>query len=550
MKPKSKAEAMIFEVWKNRAPARAFSAGLEEYAGRVFVPSEENLSKMLTTLRKVKTQAAEELDLAYTRNLELGLLFEEPYQTPDEGLWAYFRHLVTEGPVPAHLITLTESIVSALDAAKERLSKEEWPAEVLISVCGKCDGLSKMVDTVKSESQDARLVAKLEALKKKVADYRSTFEVEGIEECDFEEIYPILQDIGGDVGRKDVYPQIMRDRYDFPESPEQFADNALGWLDEELPLLREVTEELADRYGCDSATETLEREVEERRAIRKSEVLGFVEDFRTNITPLMNERLVRITPNYETRLMETPPYLVTFIPTAAMSTFGELSSNPFNIFLVSTDEKRSPSSGSPMMFQTIVHEEFGHCVNYSNTATRFAANPRLIEGLHTTFSLAVSDGISFHRELESLMLLKDLVEKTSLSQAEEKFMSMVKKYDDFDTWVHEVEFEVYRWRIVRFLRAISDSRINMGKTTLADFVEWAHKKTGLRKKTIFNQIFIFQSMVGYAPVYSVVGQSLRRIQDSAREAGKDIVEFNTYASSLGFGPRQMWEGRLREWVAA
>ncbi|MCK4457257.1 MAG: hypothetical protein KAW39_05915, partial [Thermoplasmata archaeon] len=223
---------------------------------------------------------------------------------------------------------------------------------------------------------------------------------------------------------------------------------------------------------------------------------------------------------------------------------------PFNIFFVSTDEKRSPSTGSPMLFQTIVHEEFGHCVNYSNSTTRFAANPGLLEGLHTTFGLAVSDGISFNRELESLLLLKELVEKTPLSPAEERFMNMVRKYGDFDTWLLEVEFEVYKWRIVRFLRAISDSRINMGKTSLTDFVEWAHKRTGIMKKTIFNQIFIFQSMVGYAPVYSVVGQSLRRIQESVREAGKDIVDFNTYACSLGFAPRQMWERNLRDWISS
>jgi len=333
----------------------------------------------------------------------------------------------------------------------------------------------------------------------------------------------------------------MRDRYDFPESPDEFADNAMGWLEEELPHLKSVTEQLADSYGCDASTETVEKEVEERRAIKKSEILDFVNDFRKNITPLMEERLVRITPNYETRLMETPPYLISFIPTAAMSTFGELSDKPFNIFFVSTDEKRSPSTGSPMLFQTIVHEEFGHCVNYSNSTTRFAANPGLLEGLHTTFGLAVSDGISFNRELESLLLLKELVEKTPLSPAEERFMNMVRKYGDFDTWLLEVEFEVYKWRIVRFLRAISDSRINMGKTSLTDFVEWAHKKTGIMKKTIFNQIFIFQSMVGYAPVYSVVGQSLRRIQESVREAGKDMVDFNTYACSLGFAPRQVWE---------
>ncbi|MFQ6127862.1 MAG: hypothetical protein ACE5QW_03040 [Thermoplasmata archaeon] len=550
MKPKSEAEAAIFEVWKERTPARTFSAGLEEYAGRMFIPDQKDIDSLLSTIRKAKEKATDPVEEAFSRNLELWLLFEEPYQTPDEGLWAFFRHLVVEGVVPSHLISLAQSVARALEVARERYSKRDWPAEILISVCNKCSGLNRMIETITSQTTDKTLISKLEALKKRVDGYRATFDVEGVKEGDFAEIFPILKDLGGDVGRKDVYPQIMKDRYDFPETPEQFEELAMGWLDEELPILKELTEELADKYGCDPVSEIIEKESEQRRAIKKSEILDFVNGFRGNITDMMNERLVRITPNYETRLMETPPYLIHFIPTAAMSTFGELTSKPFNIFFVSTDEKRSPPSGSPMLFQIIVHEEFGHCVNYSNTATRFAANPGLMEGLHTTFSLAVSDGISFHRELESLNLLKELVEKSALSPAEKRFMSMVRKYEDFDTWLLEVEFEVYKWRIVRFLRAISDSRINMGRQSLVDFVEWAHKRTDLSKKTIFNQIFIFQSMVGYAPVYSVVGQSLRRIQGSAREAGKDIVDFNTYASSLGFGPRQIFEERLRDWIAS
>ncbi|MEE9488812.1 MAG: hypothetical protein V3V91_00025, partial [Thermoplasmata archaeon] len=322
MKPKSESEAAIFEAWKERAPARTYAAGLDEYAGRMWVPSQENIDDMVSSLRTAREKATDPIEEAFARNLEVGLLFEEPYQTPDEGLWAYFRHLIVEGCVPSHMISLTETIAESLDAARERLSREDWSAEVLISVCGKCMGLSKMIDTVMAETTDQTLTAKLQGLKKKADSYRAAFDVKGINECDFEEIFPILKDIGGDAGRKDVYPQIMRDRYDFPESPDEFAENAMGWLDEELPHLKAVTEQLADKYGCDASTETVEKEVEERRAIKKSEILGFVNDFRENITPLMEERLVRITPNYETRLMETPPYLISFIPTAAMSTFG------------------------------------------------------------------------------------------------------------------------------------------------------------------------------------------------------------------------------------
>jgi uncharacterized protein (DUF885 family) len=98
---------------------------------------------------------------------------------------------------------------------------------------------------------------------------------------------------------------------------------------------------------------------------------------------------------------------------------------------------------------------------------------------------------------------------------------------------------------VRFLRAIGDVRINLNRQSLTEFVEWASEKTGFPEKTIFDQIFIFQETPGYAPCYSIAGMALKEIQDEARKNGKDILEFNTKASSLGFPPRTVFEERLR-----
>ncbi|PJB21495.1 MAG: hypothetical protein CO114_05000, partial [Euryarchaeota archaeon CG_4_9_14_3_um_filter_38_12] len=74
----------------------------------------------------------------------------------------------------------------------------------------------------------------------------------------------------------------------------------------------------------------------------------------------------------------------------------------------------------------------------------------------------------------------------------------------------------------------------------------AHTHTGLSKKMVFNQIFIFQENPGYAPCYSIAGMSLKKLQDEARKNGKNILEFNTIASSMGFPPRTVFEERLKQ----
>ncbi len=113
-----------------------------------------------------------------------------------------------------------------------------------------------------------------------------------------------------------------------------------------------------------------------------------------------------------------------------------------------------------------------------------------------------------------------------------------------------MEFVVWEWRVLRDLRAIGDVRVNTGAQTLAEFIHWGHEETGLSRKLVYNQIVIFQAEVGYAPCYATGGNRIAEIQADAVGRGKDVVEFNTYASSLGFPPRAVFEGRLEEWASA
>ena len=261
----------------------------------------------------------------------------------------------------------------------------------------------------------------------------------------------------------------------------------------------------------------------------------------------MEKHIVRINPSYDTRVLETPHYLSSFIPTAAMMTFDTLTDKPFNLFFVTTDDRQSPPTSVPDIFQLVVHEEYGHCVNFSNSALSFAWNPNLIEKLASPLHYPISEGISFHRELESLILFEELAARPSenLSKEENELLGAMAMEADIKTVLLETWFVVLKWRVIRIMRAIGDVRINMNKQSLTEFVEWAAKKTGFGEKTIYDQIFIFQEMPGYAPCYSIAGMALKDIQEEAKRRGKDVLEFNTITSSLVFPPRTVFEDRLR-----
>jgi len=90
----------------------------------------------------------------------------------------------------------------------------------------------------------------------------------------------------------------------------------------------------------------------------------------------------------------------------------------------------------------------------------------------------------------------------------------------------------------------------MGKQTIAEFIKWGSKETGLSEKKIYDQTFFFLSTVGYAPCYSMAGEALRELQELAVKNGKTAIDFNTYASSLGFPGRTIFEEKLHKFATA
>jgi len=548
VKTDSEVETQFLNWYKEFDPASAYLDGMNECAGKFPIPSRKNLEEAKDKLKTIAKKATNQIQRDLFRSYLISLEFNEPYMVPSRAATAFFSHLVKEGIVPEHIQPLAVQVGEALDAYHKLLENQEWSVEIKILTCQTTGQLLGIVENILAQAKHETVKESLTTLRKQVQKFRKLYAVKGIKQGDFDEIYPIIKEQRGKVKHKKIYPRILADLWGYPETHEEIEEKGKHWLKKELPLLQKITRALAKSYRIKATVETVEKELSKRKGIPRQSALQFVKQTRSITRHVFEKNLIKITPEYDTRVVETPPYLVNLIPSAAMLPFDGLAGKPFNIFFITTDPHVSSSVNVPELIQSILHEEYGHAVNYSNSVTKFAANPTTFEIISSAVSTHISDGISFHRELEFAQLLRKLSKLERLSHDESELLRILKGNEDTETMILENEFIVQKWRIMRFLRAIFDVRINMEKEGVADFIEWAHKETGLSEKMIFYETWGFLETVGYAPCYSIAGNVIRRLQQKALKKGTNLIEFNTYVSSLGFPPRRIFEQRIKEFI--
>ena len=323
----------------------------------------------------------------------------------------------------------------------------------------------------------------------------------------------------------------------------------MSMLSKELPGFKREVGELASKLDVKPNAETVAHAISKKKALKPSRVVGYINGLKQHVSKLVNSNIVKINPRYRTRVVETPTYMSGILPSGGAMFFDFLSRRPFQIFLTTTDPRRAPETSPAELLNLLVHEEYGHCLHSSNSAFMFGAKPSLTEMLQSQAGNAVSEGVSFHRETEFLNYLNEMKQR-SRTRPERALVKFLAKYGGAEDVFEEYAFFTHLWRIVRFLRVIGDARINSDKQALMDFIDWANKETGLSKSMVYHQVFPAHqgNGPGYASTYAILGESVANIQQEALRNGKRLVDFNTYASSLGFPPRSVFEEKLRAYA--
>jgi hypothetical protein len=544
-------DAQILDFVKDVNPSAAYLMGFNDYAGKLFVASQKNVDSALRKVRALRSKARTELQRKLLDSMETQLLFDEPQPVLDDLVGTIFAHLVKEGVNDAHMLSLLDFAMRDVDACKKRYAKRDIPVAVKALTLYRLEGVLDILDTVKGQTKSSQVKEACEALKGKVTEYVKLFELEGWGKGEFPNAERVFREKGADLGRQRFYLTALKKGFDYAETPEQLEKSAISWIDEELPRFRKVTKTLAKQFGCDGAPEEVEAKINERNNLDPKKLVAVTLGIRKAVQKLVNEDLCGINPGYRTQVIETPSYLSGTIPTGAAQFFDTFTKRPFQYFFQTTDPKRDPDKSVAALLNLLVHEEYGHCVHHSNSAMGFVGRlpaSQLMPGAQT--GGPITEGLSFNREIEFFEVSKGLETKKRLTKTEKDYVKLLEKYGGLEQINLELEFMTRRWRIVRFLRVIGDVWVNTGKKSLIEFVDWAHKRTGVPRSSVYFQLFPAHQGIfpGYATNYAVAGQEIRSIEQKIKDPRKR-VKFSTYLCSIGFPPKSIYMKMLRQYAA-
>ena len=117
----------------------------------------------------------------------------------------------------------------------------DWPPIVRIRTYQNAAGvmgiLGSVEESLKEKDGSERAVELLQELLARLGPIKERFASPGIEEGDFTQVFPFLQENRDHVGREGIYPDILSKLYGFYETTGEIDSMASGWLEEELPLI-------------------------------------------------------------------------------------------------------------------------------------------------------------------------------------------------------------------------------------------------------------------------------------------------------------------------
>ncbi|MGQ0797120.1 MAG: hypothetical protein ACT4OI_04540 [Methanobacteriota archaeon] len=552
LRPRTRPERALFALWRQLRPDDAFAQGIDASAGRLAVLTPRRRSAVLKRMETVARDAQDRTARRLLASWRARIVLEEPLSAPAAVFDAIFSHLMKEGIRADHMGSLARAGTRSIELARATWASKRVPSGMRALVQLASDGAVGIVRTVERGVDSSSTRQALDDLREALDAYRARFALEGFDPAaSFEEAFDALRRGGSDLGRSRYYGRALRDLWDYRETPAQVEQAGLAMLRRELPRFRAVVRGLADDLACPPTGEAVEEALREKRGLRKDKIMSFLTELREVALRVADKHLVAVNPGYTTEVIETPEYLVNTTPSAAAFSLDTFTEHPRDIFLMTTDERsaRRPPPGD--LLSVLVHEEYGHCVHGSNAANAFAAAPGVLDVVNGP-AVCVSEGLAFQMELDFLPIVREIAAGKARGPEERAFVEFFERWGGIDRCAREYEFQTLQGRIVRFLRVVGDARINSATQDIVRFVEWAHRRTGLQRATVYYNVFPAHQVLGpgYASTYAMIGETIRRTQAIALRRGKALRDFNGYATSIGWPPRSVFEGKLAAWARA
>src|SRR2546422_7868171 len=101
--PRTETERAVFEVWKELRPDEAFVFGVEECAGRLFIPTQRRVDSLPAKISRIQKSTTSPLQRKLLASFRASLELREPGPPPHTFLSSLFGDMTKEGVQARHM---------------------------------------------------------------------------------------------------------------------------------------------------------------------------------------------------------------------------------------------------------------------------------------------------------------------------------------------------------------------------------------------------------------------------------------------------------------
>jgi hypothetical protein len=425
--------------------------------------------------------------------------------------------------VPDYLNLATEMIIFET----QRWSGGQFTVEEKRECLNTATYMSGVLDAM--VQANAQLKSSVDAVRRALEHYQSLFFTKALASDDFATLWAAFKrgDLEQGPTQAQGYPGTLQNYYTLGLSQDQVEQAAHNWMLLDMP----VTLDLARRVGtalnlpADASLQAVWDGLSKHYAVdftveKMNEVLAACNNYG-------KENIIGFTPKDVVKFTATPTYLVNLVTGGEDFAIDYLTDSPYSQLYLTASKNTSLLT----MINILVHEA-SHGFNFVMSA-RKASSP--LFNLNTSLEVPMTEGQAFYREYQYYAGAAALLGKTSLTTAEQAYLNLYGTTRQAQEHaILGAQLETYIWRVIRYVRALCDVRVNGGKQTYTDFIADAAKATGLSEQTLHGECFTFLASPGYAPCYAVGGAIYGNTSTKGYRNGVTELAFNTQASAMGF----------------
>lgn len=543
-------ENEITDLWAKLYPVAGYTSGWVAKLTQLFIPTPENVSQALDEIAALEPGASKipQPELRETAT-KLLTLFRTQLEYPQPGMGvqdcgdgAFYIGLKNQFKaafVPAFLRSANEKILYEAERLKPQplniVQKKQC-----VNAADYCVQTMKILakQNPKVKEQVAKVVASAKA-------FKAQFMVPGLDADtsagDFSTMFYTMREQSDAPTLTPGYAQMLGALYDFTQSSSDLDVTAMTWLAQDMPVVRELSSELALRLKMspDSTVNDVWNAVSTKYAIPSDSFMKVMGNASDVCNAYAKEYLLDISPDDHVVMQETPSYMAPMITGGQDIAVDYLTTKPV-AYLYLTPAK---NSSLLTMINIMVHE-YSHGFNFVLSAKN-AGSPLL--NLMSPMQVPLTEGQAFWREWEYWAAAANCIGQDNLDKAQSDYVALYGTTPlEQSQAIRAAQLETYIWRVVRYVRALCDVQVNMGWRTFVDFLDWATEQTGLSLEFLYGECFTFLAQPGYAPAYAIDGITYGSIQQADIGRGETQKEYDTFASAMGFYPWTLCAKKLEQ----